>query len=123
METTIKDLEQQLSEQDDGAKSIIAQWQETVNALEASKAQLTESLQKANADQESAQKEVDVLQAKLTEMEDTLRSAQAQNTQAESLLESIASLERQLGERETRLTEANEKLADDEKVVGEWESK
>ena len=77
LETTIKDLEQQLEASEEEAASAIAQWQETVTSLESDKKELTESLEKSEAAQQSTHAQLVSIQGTLKEKLDALAKTQA----------------------------------------------
>lgn len=93
----MKDLEVQLTEQEESANSAILKWQESCKALEESNAELIQSLEaSAGPNDEQA----------TTDQHDT-----------------VAALQRDLEQAKEALAAAEAKLADDDDVVVKWEGK
>lgn len=78
LKANIRDLELELEASEEEASTVIAQWQDTVAALETNKSELTEALEKATEKQQSMQAQVESLQTRLKEVEAVLATAQAE---------------------------------------------
>ena len=83
METTIADLEQQLSDKELETNSVVEQWQSTVSALKATNDELIEQVQVVNEQLQSAQEECSLLQTKLSEAETAMNESQEKLSQSE----------------------------------------
>lgn len=141
LQMKVEELEQQLEASEEEASSVIAQWQETVASLEASKKELSEELQRATEVQQSTQSQLTSLSEKLKETEDSLSKAHSSIKEEESSIadlkerlknkeeelrlteDKFESLEAAMHEKAASLEDLSERAEEDELVVKEWEKR
>lgn len=100
LEAEVKELDVQLTEQEESANAAITQWQESFTALEEQNTELVQALETAGGSKEGNP-----------------------ISGHESSQESIAALNADLETTKAALAEAEAKLAEDDQVVVKWEGK
>lgn len=127
LESSIKDLEKRLSEQEEEANNVISQWRSTCNELEAKNTELTHTLkhtreQPASNSSEGQQEPFAALQAELDETKTELATAKTQLTESEGVVlkweEKVAELESTIKSMEEQLTEQEEEAST---AISKWQ--
>ncbi|CAB9517704.1 kinesin K39 [Seminavis robusta] len=152
LETASRGLEAKLSDEDEKAKSLIADWQEKVASLQAAKDEVTVALTTAKDNQQSMEQELASLQSQMKETEGELTVARESLSEKEAMVASlegrlqamiesqdldasekdreldslrgqVSTLQLELDKTEASLKEAQANLAHNEKAVSEWEKR
>ncbi|CAB9510979.1 Inherit from KOG: Kinesin family member [Seminavis robusta] len=152
LETASRGLEAKLSDEDEKAKSLIADWQEKVASLQAAKDEVTVALTTAKDNQQSMEQELASLQSQMKETEGELTVARESLSEKEAMVASlegrlqamiesqdldasekdreldslrgqVSTLQLELDKTEASLKEAQANLAHNEKAVPEWEKR
>ena len=117
LESKVKDLENQLEEQEREANNVIDQWQENCAVSDSKCSELEDELDAARKENEilrqsSGDHGVNTLNA---------RSLEGEPEGSAQLAQRIEELETQLQEKEQVLLQLQDTLANDEDVVHQWE--
>lgn len=131
LESTTKDLENQIQEQDEESMKVITQWQEASSLAEGKCTKLERELEVVTAEKETLSKAVDAIEQDNEELEGTKRLFEEKIASMENLSKSSygdspgsqdsEDLAKQCRENEEALREAQETLARDVDVVNQWE--
>jgi chromosome segregation ATPase len=132
LQATVKDLEDQLQQQEEEANTAITQWQDNCATSDERCSQLDKELELLATEKDSLSKALDTVEQDNAQLEETRQVLEEKSTslgaglseEPAKVLEGETSseyIEQQLRETEKELREAKESLTRDEDIVHEWE--